>query len=333
MRIWKLIFWLVIGFTILLALSTLFVTLRASAATNISATTTEHFAWDDSSGWWDFYSGNSVQVQGAQIAGYANSSSAGEMSLDCATSPSGNICGTSNYGVCYGPGPHNVDGTCPNGDAGSSGGNLTGYAWNDVIGWVSFNCDQTNYGGSNQCGTSNYSVNISPSNGDFTGYAWNDLVGWINFNSSNAGAPTSSPYKVKTTYTATSSVATIISDVIDTQVVSGATLNSLTWKGTLNANSKAGATYVDFQIAVSNNSAGPWNFMGPSGTSADYYAATCAANYRGGVGDGAPVDTPICIDPTQVTNMRYLKYLVRLRSNLIQNDTPRVDDVILNWSK
>ncbi|MFA6407717.1 MAG: hypothetical protein WCV80_03370 [Candidatus Paceibacterota bacterium] len=333
MKIWKFIFWITISITILLALSAIFLTPRAGAATNINSTTAEHFAWDDVYGWWDFYSTNSVVVQGAQLTGYA-SSSAGIISFDCATSPSGNICGTSNYGICYGPSSHGVDGICPNGDAGDSGGKFTGYAWNDIIGWISFNCDQTDHGGANQCadhGGSDYWVILS--GGDFTGYAWNDIVGWISFNCSNNVSCGTYDYKVATSYIPTSTVATVISDIIDTQVVDGATLNSLTWKGALNVNGKIGATYVDFQIAVSNASSGPWNFIGPSGTSADYYAASCAANYRGGVGNGALVDTPICIDPTQVINMRYIKYLVRLRSNLIQNDTPRVDDVILNWSK
>jgi len=323
----RIFFLIIVGLTVILS----FVILLSSAgaATNISATSSEHLAWDDTSGWWNFYDTNTVNVEGAQMTGYASSSS-GEVSFDCASTPSGNVCGSSNYGICNGPGPHSSDGTCPNGDA---LGTLTGYAWNDVLGWISFNCNQTTHGGTDQCGTSNYYVSVD-SSGVFSGWAWNDTAGWVNFNSSNPGSPSSTPFKVVTTYSATSTVATLVSDVIDTQSAGGATLNSITWKGQNNANGKAGNTYVDFQIAVSESAAGPWNFIGPSGTSVDYYGAACSTSFKGGISSsGASPDTPICFDPSQVANKRYLKYLVRLRSNLIQNDTPRIDDIILNWSK
>lgn len=84
--------------------------------------------------------------------------------------------------------------------------NLSGHAWNDKVGWVSFNC--TNHqnicandparsctvdancsavGGSCllECENSNYGVNIA-ANGIVSGYAWNDKVGWISFQESAA---------------------------------------------------------------------------------------------------------------------------------------------------
>lgn len=57
-----------------------------------------------------------------------------------------------------------------------SGGNVSGWAWSENIGWISFNCE--NQG---SCGTSNYGVNIDPS-GKFSGYAWSENIGWISFN-------------------------------------------------------------------------------------------------------------------------------------------------------
>lgn len=300
----------------------------ALATTNMSATSSEHFAWDDTAGWWDVYSNDTVEVQGSKIVGYA-SSSLGQISFDCGTSPSGNICNTSQYGICNGIGAtKDSSGNC---NGASATGDLVGYAWNDTLGWISFSCHNTE--GVN-C-TNDWGVTID-SSGDFHGYAWNDLSGWISFNCGNTGSScTPYLYKVNTAWRSTSTIALLDSAVIDTQSISGATLNSITWKGTNNANNTGAQTFVDFQIAVAASSSGPWSFIGPSGTSADYYSASCESSFKGGVnaGGNAPKDTPICIDPTQVKNMRYIRYRVRLRSDLLQTDTPRIDDIILNWSK
>ncbi|MBI2625192.1 MAG: PKD domain-containing protein [Candidatus Nealsonbacteria bacterium] len=57
-------------------------------------------------------------------------------------------------------------------------GNVSGWAWSENIGWISFNC--LNQG---VCASSNYGVDIAP-NGDFSGYAWSENIGWITFNKS-----------------------------------------------------------------------------------------------------------------------------------------------------
>ena len=322
----------VLALTLVLLAGAAFLLRRAGAATNISALISEHFAWDDVAGWLDHYSTNTVQLAGSAMFGYA-SSSLGAFSFDCSTSPSGNICASSNYGVCNGlAGIHQSDGTCTNADA---SGWLSGYAWNDYAGWVSFSCQNTNPG----CGTPGspgyWGVTVDSLSGTFSGYAWSDIDGWISFNCANNSSCGTSNYKVVSSWRATSSVAYLESATVDTQSVGGATLNSITWLGVQNANGTNQQTYVDFQIAASSSSAGPWSFVGPSGTSLDYYSAPCAAGYRGGINSGgnAPPSTPICVDPVQVNNMRYLRYRVRLRSNLLQTDTPRIDNVILNWSK
>lgn len=56
-----------------------------------------------------------------------------------------------------------------------SGKPLKGWAWSSNIGWVSFNCEDQSV-----CGTSNYSVELSPSN-KLNGYAWSSNIGWIAF--------------------------------------------------------------------------------------------------------------------------------------------------------
>ena len=328
MRILKVIFWIFVAVVIILTLALVFTSpqsARANPGTNINATTTEHFAWNDILGWIDFYNTDTVTVWGTRVEGYA-SSSFGDVSLDCSTSPNGNICATSNYGICNGPGPHNTDGTCPNG---TGSGILTGFAWNDNVGWISFDyCDRKDYGGEDQCASFGYGVTID-SDGVFQGHAWNDNVGWISLNYNSSGVSTSSPYEVVTAWRATSTVGYLESVVFDTQVQNGATLNSITWIGT-----KPEGTYVDFQIAVSNSPSGSWTFKGPGGDTASYYGLRCESNFKGGTNpDGAPANASICIDPSQVNNYRYIRYRIRLRSNVLQTLTPQVDDIILNWSR
>jgi len=53
---------------------------------------------------------------------------------------------------------------------------VEGYAWSSNIGWVSFNCKN-----SDSCGTSNYGVNLDRATGNLSGYAWNSNIGWISF--------------------------------------------------------------------------------------------------------------------------------------------------------
>ncbi|MFA5842046.1 MAG: hypothetical protein WC835_03785 [Candidatus Paceibacterota bacterium] len=63
--------------------------------------------------------------------------------------------------------------------------NLSGYAWSDNIGWLSFNCTDAG-----TCASGDYGVNVAPS-GAFSGYAWSDNIGWVSFNSSDTtGCPT-----------------------------------------------------------------------------------------------------------------------------------------------
>jgi len=61
--------------------------------------------------------------------------------------------------------------------------NVSGYAWSENIGWISFN---NTTGG----GATNYGVDIEP-DGVFSGYAWSENIGWISFNEGElSGCPT-----------------------------------------------------------------------------------------------------------------------------------------------
>ena len=267
-----------------------FLFIPVHAATNINSATAEHWTWSDLIGWFDFYNTNSITVSSQKLTGYA-SSSAGDLSLDCATTRIGNICGTSNYSVTS-------DGA----------GNLSSWGWNDVYGWFSFDCHNNN-----GCGSSNYEVLINSSNGIFTGYAWNDVIGWISFNCSNYSGCGASQYSVITNWIASAATGTLDSTTFDTGVASGSQLNSVLWHG-----SQPAGTAVRFQLATSNASSGPWTFVGSDGTSNSYYAT-------------GP-DLSLIFGYTPHNNFRYFRYRVLLLSNVNQTLTPRVDDVIVNWS-
>lgn len=87
-------------------------------------------------------------------------------------------------------------------NAGSSE-NVTGWAWSENIGWISFNsynCDSDSNGlsdGTTGCpaaGTPipNYGVNLDLISGKFSGYAWSENIGWISFNRNITNIPPSS---------------------------------------------------------------------------------------------------------------------------------------------
>ncbi len=76
---------------------------------------------------------------------------------------------------------------------------LTGYAWTDTVGWISFSGTATD--------GSPYSVNLDPDTGDFSGNAWSsDIdtapnpdqggIGWISFDRSRTGNPPADPYRL-----------------------------------------------------------------------------------------------------------------------------------------
>ncbi len=268
----------------------------AFASTNISAAANNHWAWNSIIGWIDFYTSGNIVTSASGTTGWATSS-AGVIALDCATSPSGN-CSI----------PYTV--------ANDGAGDLSGWAWNDAVGWISFWCGQA-FGGS--CATSPYRVTINPG-GDFQGWAWNDAVGWIDFNCGNPedSICATSNFKVSTSWAPTSTTGTLDSTTFDTGVPAGVQLNSVVWQGP----PVPAQTSVAFQFAVSVSSTGPWNFTGPGGT-------TSTADVWAGGNPGVPISLSTY---AQYANFRYFRYRIILTSDPAQSVTPRVDDVIMHWS-
>lgn len=287
------------------------------AGANISSV--NRWAWNDVRGWIDVYETGNVQVTDTEIRGYAAFDGTTDyIAFDCATSPTGNVCagGAGNWGVVN-------DGS----------GGLFGYAWNDGIGWISFNCDQTGVGGGNNCasgGGVDYGVTINPSTGDFSGWAWNDIAGWISFNSSNCdlngngfldvacgGNDTSTPvvsYKVNTDWRASVGVTGYLtSSTFDTASERGATFSSIMWRGSLGM----GSSGVRFQFASGDSAAGPWNYIGPDGTSATYYQPT---------GPGIPLP----LVAASHNNDRYFRYRIYV-SRDYSATSPTVEDVVVTW--
>ena len=71
-----------------------------------------------------------------------------------------------------------------------AGQNVSGFAWSQTVGWISFNCLDSSGASSpqqNTCGApypspADYGVSVDPVTGNFSGFAWSSSIGYINFN-------------------------------------------------------------------------------------------------------------------------------------------------------
>jgi len=98
--------------------------------------------------------------------------------------------------------------------------NISGWAWSENIGWVSFSCencdsDSNGYVDSGACGGDNsstfsidYGVDMDINSGVLSGYAWSENIGWVSFNYSETGAPPGSPDYSSSGYIARTSTST-----------------------------------------------------------------------------------------------------------------------------
>jgi len=279
---------------------------RVYAQSNID--TIERWAWNDVIGWMDFrYIENpNITVTSSDVRGYA-SSSIGYISLNCAYGPPGSDCTI----------PYSVTNT---------NGLLSGWGWSDQIGWVSFNCNNSGIG--NTCGSSNYGVTIT--NGEFRGWAWNDVIGWLSFDSDDCDqdqngfwdvacggdnlTTAATIFGVKTSWGTGPVSGNLTSSVIDTNDSNGAAIRTIMWQGDLNGGD------VAFQLASSNNEAGPWDFIGPDGTEVTFYGAGSGPNIQ------------IALRLADHNNKRYFRYKIFLDSDVGGTLSPTVNDVIIGYS-
>lgn len=129
-----------------------------------------HYAWSGNIGWIDFaYPGGNVTVPrgtGDLNGGVYVLSDGSWTSLNCVLTDS---CSSVSYKV-----------------SSDANGNLSGWAWSDSFGWISFS--STTDGS-----TVNYGVKIATTTtanytaGEFDGYAWSENIGWISFNCKTGG--------------------------------------------------------------------------------------------------------------------------------------------------
>ena len=272
---------------------------------NIDPTIPNFYAWSDVTGWIDFRITNTVYVTSTELTGFATSSQIGFIALNCNSVPPSatNVCpsngGSSQFGVLN-------DGA----------GNLSGFAWNDNVGWISFKdtVNPLNPG---------YQVTIDQNTGDFHGFAWNDTTGWISFNcvDTPAGCGGGS-YKVKVA-SGLPTEATLVSLIYNTTQTLGVAPNSLVWQGI-----QPPGTMVRFQIAtdcINPANTAPncdgiddWNFVGDDDSPFSYF-------------DVAP-DTSIKIPRTLLNNKQYLRYKAFLYTDPDRLVSPTVNDITINWS-
>ncbi len=256
----------------------------------------EHWIWNDVIGWSDWHDVyHNVVINSNELLGYA-SSTVGIIILNCAVTPDGDIC--SNYTE---PFKVNNDGA----------GGLSGWAWNDSIGWISF-CGNSS---ENSSWNSSLGKWVCPStttyqakvlNGYFENYAWNDIVGWLQFKcddnppSGKDCANDFPDWRVQTSAGNSAQTAEFTSNIFDSGS-DNTIFNTIMWQGALNGGK------VEFRVAGSNSSTGPWNY-------GSWFA----------VGFGVPAQLNLA--------NRYLRYQSRLSTDLWQTNSPRIDDIIINYS-
>jgi hypothetical protein len=114
------------------------------------------------------------------------------------------------------------------------------------------------------------------------------------------------------TMATTTSDGTLVSSVFDTGVVNGAGFNSLLWQGAFNTGGS-----VKFQIAFSSSASGPWNYYGPTSSEDWYQLNPNVSTSFPTAGNASP------------QNKRYIRYKAQLSTT---DTSPRIDDIIINWS-
>lgn len=275
----------------------------AYAATNIDTQDAGYkWGWNDVFGWVDMKTTATVMVTDTAVQGYA-SSSIGTIMFDCTTTPSGDSCATASWKTAN-------DGT----------GLLSGWAWNDAIGWISMS--------GTTAGAENYQVRVDPAgdgiNSYFHGWAWNDAVGWLTFNCEDleslpggGGFCLSNGYKTQTSANAAPSAvsAEFISSIFDIGTDTGI-FNTLSWQG-----SQPAGSAVQFQIATASSIAALQGNMTSVFAGSSWFAASPAP--------ASPAKLTQALTGVPVESRRYIRYKALLSG---AGNSPRIDDILIGWS-
>lgn len=268
----------------------LFVSADTNTNTNIDTENANYkWGWNDIIGWINMHSNHTAKVTAYKMTGSA-SSSVGDVLFNCDT------CGSANFET-----------------SNDMTGNLSGWAWNDAIGWISW-CGNSSGSSTWDAGlgrwrcpvSTTYQTSIKPSgdniNSYFYGWAWSDVVGWINFNCLDTASCAVNNYKTQTSAGSRTEDATFTSTIIDIGTTTGI-FNTIVWKG-----SQPGNTGVQFSIATSNDKN---NFPA--------YGAWISA------AAGVPVQL-------NIENRRYMRYQVSLKTDHWKTVSPQIDDILINYS-
>ena len=105
---------------------------------------------------------------------------------------------------------------------------------------------------------------------------------------------------------------TLISSIFDSGFSSSVALNTIMWQG-----NQPSGTGVRFQIASSNSSSGPWNYLGSDGSGATHYVP-------------AGPNIQVKLRLADHNNKRYFRY--KIFFDVSGAVIPRVDDIIIGAS-
>ncbi|MBI5306020.1 hypothetical protein HZB04_00280 [Candidatus Wolfebacteria bacterium] len=122
-------------------------------------------------------------------------------------------------------------------------------------------------------------------------------------------------------------IGTIESPVFDTGAANGVGFNFIMASGTTPTGAK-----FRMQLATSNSSGGPWNYLGPNCADTTYYFDAAFAPFPG-IGNSPATQEIGC--PNSHNNKRYFRYKLILCSGDCSaggSDTPQIDKIIVNWS-
>ncbi|HVN26046.1 MAG TPA: hypothetical protein VMT99_00115 [Candidatus Paceibacterota bacterium] len=143
--------------------------------------------------------------------------------------------------------------------------------------------------------------------------SWSTLT---HLTQSAAGVLTVSNLPASTTLYAS---GTALSSVFDTGVASGSAFDSLAWFGPLTNPTN---TTVDYQVAMSNASTGPWTYLGPDGTAGTYFTAGGAWTWMSPTGSGLKA----------LSGYRFISLMLYLFTDPTNLITPIVSSTYLTWS-